>query len=126
MARRWRQLAVGAADARAHPNEQMLGVMMPASTAAGVLNLGIVLAGKVPVNLNFTVGREALESALEQCAIKTIYTSEKFLEKAKIERRGEMRFAEQVLQFAKAGAGGGVCGGADSARWRCLMPASQG
>jgi len=84
-----------------HPNETMLGVMMPASTAAGVLNLGIVLAGKAPVNLNFTVGRDALESALSQCEIKTIYTSEKFLDKAMIERRPEMRFAEQVLQFGK-------------------------
>ena len=63
---------------REHGGERMLGVMMPASTAAGVLNLGIVLAGKVPVNLNFTVGREALESALSQCGIKTIYTSENF------------------------------------------------
>ena len=84
-----------------HRDEQMLGVMMPASTAAGILNLGIVLAGKVPVNLNFTAGREAFESALSQCKITTIYTSEKFLEKAKIERRPEMRFAEQALQFAK-------------------------
>jgi acyl-[acyl-carrier-protein]-phospholipid O-acyltransferase/long-chain-fatty-acid--[acyl-carrier-protein] ligase len=80
----------------------MLGVMMPASNAAGILNLGIVLAGKVPVNLNFTSGREALESSLAQCSIKTIYTAEKFLEKAKIERRGEMRFAEEILQFSKA------------------------
>lgn len=85
-----------------HRDEQMLGVMMPASTAAGILNLGIVLAGKVPVNLNFTAGREALDSALSQCNIKTIYTSEKFLDKAKIERRPEMRFAEQALQFAKS------------------------
>ena len=87
---------------QAHPNEQMIGVMMPASTAAGILNLGIVLAGKVPVNLNFTIGREALESSLAQCSIKTIYTSEKFLEKAKIERRSEMRFAEEILEFSKA------------------------
>ena len=87
---------------RAHRDETMIGVMMPASTAAAILNLGIVLAGKVPVNLNFTVGRDALESALSQCGVKTIYTSEKFLEKAKIERRSEMRFAEDTLQFSKS------------------------
>jgi acyl-[acyl-carrier-protein]-phospholipid O-acyltransferase/long-chain-fatty-acid--[acyl-carrier-protein] ligase len=75
--------------------------MLPASTAAGVINLGIVLAGKVPVNLNFTVGRDALDSGLSQCALKTIYTSRTFLEKAKLDHRPEMRFAEQALQFAK-------------------------
>ncbi len=85
-----------------HPAEPMIGVMLPASTAAAMINLGIVLSGKVPVNLNFTTGRDALESALSQCQIKTIYTSEKFLEKAKIERRPEMRFLETLIQFPKA------------------------
>ena len=84
-----------------HKEEKMIGVMLPASTAGAIINLGIVLAGKVPVNLNFTVGRDAFESALSQCDLKTIYTSEKFLEKAKLDRRPEMQFAEQALQFAK-------------------------
>jgi acyl-[acyl-carrier-protein]-phospholipid O-acyltransferase/long-chain-fatty-acid--[acyl-carrier-protein] ligase len=86
---------------REHAAEKMIGVMLPASTAAAVVNLGIVLAGKVPVNLNFTAGREALDSAIEQCALKTIYTSEVFLSKAKIERRTGMRFAEEALRFSK-------------------------
>lgn len=86
---------------RQHAGEQMVGVMLPCSTAAGIVNLGIVLAGKVPVNLNFTTSREAMDSAVSQCGIKTIYTSEKFLEKAKLERRPEMCFVETELRFSK-------------------------
>ena len=36
------------------------------------------LAGKVPVNLNFTAGREAMAAAIERCGIKTILTSRQF------------------------------------------------
>jgi acyl-[acyl-carrier-protein]-phospholipid O-acyltransferase / long-chain-fatty-acid--[acyl-carrier-protein] ligase len=86
---------------RAHSDEQMIGVMLPASVAAAVVNLGIALSGRVPVNLNFTVGREALESAIEQSSLRTIYTSAQFLAKAKMERRSEMRLVEDVFCFGK-------------------------
>ena len=42
-------------------------------------------AGRVPVNLNFTAGREAMASAIEQCGIRTVVTSRAFLAKAKID-----------------------------------------
>ena len=42
--------------------------------------------GRVPVNLNFTAGREAIASAIEQCEIDTILTSRQFLAKAKLDR----------------------------------------
>ena len=40
------------------------------------------------MNLNFTAGREAMASAVEQCGIRTILTSKAFLAKAKIEPHG--------------------------------------
>jgi acyl-[acyl-carrier-protein]-phospholipid O-acyltransferase/long-chain-fatty-acid--[acyl-carrier-protein] ligase len=87
---------------RVHGEERMIGVMLPASVGAAVANLGIVLAGRVPVNLNFTIGREALDSAINQCGLKTIFTSKQFLAKGKIERRPEMAFLEDELSFGKA------------------------
>lgn len=85
-----------------HCEEKTIGIMLPASAAAGLVNLGIVLTGRVPVNLNFTAGREALESAIEQCALRTIVTSKKFLAKAKLDHRPEMTFVEDLLSFGKA------------------------
>lgn len=87
---------------RNHPQEKLIGVMLPASVAAAIANLGIVLAGRVPVNLNFTVGRETLDSAIDQCALRVLFTSKQFLAKSKIERRPEMIFVEDVLSFSNA------------------------
>jgi acyl-[acyl-carrier-protein]-phospholipid O-acyltransferase/long-chain-fatty-acid--[acyl-carrier-protein] ligase len=61
------------------------------------------LAGKVPVNLNFTAGREAMEIAIERCGIKTILTSRRFLSKAGIEELEGMVFLEDVMtRFSRA------------------------
>lgn len=81
--------------------ERMIGVMLPASVAAALANLGTTLAGKVPVNLNFTAGRDSVNSAVAQCELKTIFTSKRFLAKANIERRPEMIFVEDVFSFGR-------------------------
>jgi acyl-[acyl-carrier-protein]-phospholipid O-acyltransferase / long-chain-fatty-acid--[acyl-carrier-protein] ligase len=60
----------------------MVGVMLPATTGSALTNVALLLAGKVPVNLNWTSGETNLRSALMQCAIKTIITNREFLEAA--------------------------------------------
>ena len=46
----------------------MIGVLLPPSVAGALVNVGITLAGRVPVNLNFTAGPEAMAAARERCA----------------------------------------------------------
>jgi acyl-[acyl-carrier-protein]-phospholipid O-acyltransferase / long-chain-fatty-acid--[acyl-carrier-protein] ligase len=70
---------------RACASQEMVGVLLPPSVAGALVNFGITLAGRVPVNLNYTAGREAMESAVAQCGISTVITSRAFLAKAKIE-----------------------------------------
>jgi len=84
------------------PDAEMIGVLLPSSAAGAVANLGITLAGKVPVNLNFTAGSEAMRSAVEQCGIRTILTSRVFLAKAKLDAMQGMVFVEDVLKAPKA------------------------
>src|SRR5215813_11608630 len=81
---------------RERPADKMIGVMLPASVAGVLVNIGALFAGKVPVNLNFTAGPEATESALGQCGITTIVTSRRFVEKAKIAERPGMVFVEDI------------------------------
>jgi acyl-[acyl-carrier-protein]-phospholipid O-acyltransferase/long-chain-fatty-acid--[acyl-carrier-protein] ligase len=76
--------------------ESMIGVMLPASVGGALVNIGILIAGKVPVNLNFTSGPEAMISAIRQCAIRTILTSRAFLSKAEIEQIPQMVFVEEI------------------------------
>lgn len=78
------------------PRDRMVGVLLPASVAGVLVNLALLFAGKVPVNLNFTAGEEAMESAVRQCGITTIVTSRPFLAKAKLAERGGMVFVEDI------------------------------
>ena len=80
---------------------ESIGVLLPSTVAGALVNIGVTLAGRVPVNLNFTAGREAMASAMQQCGIRTVVTSRVFLAKAKIEAMDGMVFVEDVL--ARAG-----------------------
>ena len=52
-----------------------IGVVLPPGAGATIVNLAAVCAGKVPVNLNFTAGRAALESSLRVAEIDTVITA---------------------------------------------------
>ena len=65
--------------------ESNVGIMLPATMGGAIVNLAASMAGKTAVNLNFTAGRAGVESAARQAGLKSIVTSRKFLEKAKIE-----------------------------------------
>ena len=43
---------------------QRIGIVLPPGKGAVIANLAVTLAGKVPVNLNFTAGRSSVEAAL--------------------------------------------------------------
>ena len=84
--------------ARKHSREsEMVGALLPPSVGGALANFGLTLAGRVPVNLNYTAGAEARNAAIEQCGIRNILTSRVFLEKAKIEPALGMVFLEDVL-----------------------------
>lgn len=80
------------------PEDSMVGVLLPASIAGALANIALLLAGKVPVNLNFTAGREAMTSAIRQCGIRTIVTSRVFLAKANLEEMEGMVHFEDIMR----------------------------
>jgi acyl-[acyl-carrier-protein]-phospholipid O-acyltransferase/long-chain-fatty-acid--[acyl-carrier-protein] ligase len=86
------------------PNESSVGLLLPASVGGALANLGLSLAGKVPVNLNFTAGRGSMMTAIERCDIKTIVTSRRFLSKVGIEALDGMVYLEDVMNELSAGA----------------------
>ncbi|HEE9542578.1 TPA: acyl-[ACP]--phospholipid O-acyltransferase [Campylobacter coli] len=77
------------------PKEECVGILLPASFASSLLNLSVLLAQKIVVNLNFTAGEKALQAAVKSAQISQIYTSKKFLEK--LESKGvSLNFGEEV------------------------------
>lgn len=82
---------------RQYPQETMIGVMLPATVGGVLVNIGVYLAGKIPINLNFTASEEAIDSAVSQCEIQTILTSRQFLDKAGLPERPGMVFLEDII-----------------------------
>ena len=78
--------------------EPMVGVLLPASSAGSLVNLGAALAGKCTVNLNFTAGPDFMAEALRQCEVKTVVTSKAFLEKAGIAAPAGAAYVEDIVQ----------------------------
>jgi acyl-[acyl-carrier-protein]-phospholipid O-acyltransferase/long-chain-fatty-acid--[acyl-carrier-protein] ligase len=97
---------------RDYADQKRVGVLMPASVGGALVNTGLMLAGKTPVNLNFTIGAEAMDGAIQRAGITTIIASKVFLAKAKLEPRPGTVFieemmsglgkAERLLTYAKA------------------------
>lgn len=74
MARRWMN----------HPPEEgdRVGILLPPGPMTVVINYGLVLAGKTPVNLPFTIDQretEAVAKAIAPLGIRTVITSRAFM-----------------------------------------------
>jgi acyl-[acyl-carrier-protein]-phospholipid O-acyltransferase/long-chain-fatty-acid--[acyl-carrier-protein] ligase len=73
-----------------------VGLLLPASVGGALANIATLAAGRVPVNLNFTVGAEAMDAAISQAGIRTVLTSRAFITKASIEPRPDMVYLEDL------------------------------
>ena len=89
---------------RRTPDQRMVGLLLPSSVGGALANIAVLMAGRIPVNLNFTVGKEALEAAIAQAGIRTIVTSRKFLAKASLPELPGMVFLEKLREEIGQGA----------------------
>jgi acyl-[acyl-carrier-protein]-phospholipid O-acyltransferase / long-chain-fatty-acid--[acyl-carrier-protein] ligase len=94
VARRLKSLCAG---------QSALGLLLPASVGAALVNCATLLIGGIPVNLNFTVGEETIRSCLRQCDIQTVITSKAFVEKLKLQVPSKTIFLEDVLRNPRLG-----------------------
>lgn len=79
------------------PGQDMVGVMLPAGIAGALVNIALLFAGKVPVNLNFTLGAETLAASMRRAGLSTVITSPKLLAKRNIAPAPFHRSIEDVL-----------------------------
>jgi acyl-[acyl-carrier-protein]-phospholipid O-acyltransferase/long-chain-fatty-acid--[acyl-carrier-protein] ligase len=75
-------------------DEKFVAVLLPPSVAAVVANVVLSLLGRVVVNLNYTCSSETLNYCLQQCKIRHVLTSRKFLEKLDVKLDAELVFLE--------------------------------
>lgn len=66
-------------------DQQHVGILLPPSIGAALVNLAASLSGRTSVNLNYTAGAAGMASAAKQANLRTVVTSKKFLSKARVE-----------------------------------------
>jgi acyl-[acyl-carrier-protein]-phospholipid O-acyltransferase/long-chain-fatty-acid--[acyl-carrier-protein] ligase len=85
--------------------QRNIGLLLPATVGGSLANIATTLAGKVPVNLNFTAGPDAMAYAAERCGIETTLTSRQFLQKAGITPPSALASGLVYLEDVMAGMG---------------------
>ncbi len=74
--------------------DKRIAIVLPASKGSMVANLAVTLAGKVPVDLNFTMGRAANESCCKHANLRVAISATPFIERVK-----DFPWPERVLKL---------------------------
>src|SRR2546430_11260904 len=64
-------------------SDKRIAIVLPAGKGSMVANLAVTLAGKVAVDLNFTAGRSANESACKHADLRVAIAATQFIERVK-------------------------------------------
>ncbi len=74
--------------------DERIAIVLPASKGSMVANLAMTLADKVPVDLNFTMGRAANESCCKRAGLRVAVSATQFMERLK-----DFPWPERVLKL---------------------------
>jgi acyl-[acyl-carrier-protein]-phospholipid O-acyltransferase / long-chain-fatty-acid--[acyl-carrier-protein] ligase len=70
-----------AKELRKRTEHKRVGIVLPPGKGGLLCNLAVLLAGKIPVNLNFTASDQAIASCIEQAKLDLFLTATPFVEK---------------------------------------------
>lgn len=80
------------------PGAQFVGLLLPPSAGGVLANAAISLAGKVAVNLNYTLTDDVVNYCIKEAGVQQILTSRRFLEKRPMNLNAELIFLEDLTQ----------------------------
>ncbi len=66
---------------RKETQKKRVGIILPPGKGGLLANLAVLLAGKIPVNLNFTAGEKAITSCIAQAELDKFITADPFVRK---------------------------------------------
>src|SRR6059036_623124 len=75
-------------------SDKRIAIVLPASKGSMLANLAVTLADKIPVDLNFTVGRAANESCSKRANLQVAISATQFMERLK-----DFPWPERVLKL---------------------------
>ncbi|MFM9023884.1 MAG: acyl-[ACP]--phospholipid O-acyltransferase, partial [Planctomycetaceae bacterium] len=66
------------------PDERMVGVMLPPTAGAAIVNAALALSGRVAVNLNYTSTQPILDVCIERAHLRHVISSPQFLSRVNL------------------------------------------
>src|SRR6266567_3844569 len=75
-------------------SEERIAIVLPASKGSMLANLAVTLADKVPVDLNFTMGRAANESCCKRANLRVAISATQFMDRLK-----DFPWPERILKL---------------------------
>ncbi len=94
------------------PDERRVGVMLPPTVGATVVNAALALSGRVAVNLNYTASQSILDVCIERAGLRHVFSSAVFLARVKLtlgelmvdagEIRKQATLADKATAFVQA------------------------
>ncbi|MFH2203898.1 MAG: acyl-[ACP]--phospholipid O-acyltransferase [Elusimicrobiota bacterium] len=91
-----RARVLGRAIVDALPNGNAVGLLLPPSIGGALANLGVAMAGKITVNLNYTASPAVVRQCAAKAKVSGIVTSRRFLEKLGWDKTEDMYFIEDI------------------------------
>ncbi|NBV47711.1 MAG: AMP-dependent synthetase [Verrucomicrobia bacterium] len=88
-----------AGELKRRTDAKRVAIVLPPGVAAAVANLGCLLADKVPVNLNFSLGREQALSCMQRAEVELVVTAGAFRSKL-AEKFPDFPWGDRVLDVA--------------------------
>ena len=78
------------------PDERRVGVMLPPTAAAVIVNAALTLMGRVAVNLNYTTSQKVLDLSIERAGLRHVLSSPVFLARVKLDVGDRMLDATEL------------------------------
>jgi acyl-[acyl-carrier-protein]-phospholipid O-acyltransferase / long-chain-fatty-acid--[acyl-carrier-protein] ligase len=79
-------------------DERFVGLLIPPSGGGILANTAVTLSGRVAVNLNYTVPSETLNYCIQQCGIRHVLTSRRFMERFDFKLNAELVYLEDFRE----------------------------
>jgi len=92
-------VALGKQIDRLTTGSEKVGIMLPPSVGAALVNIAVSLLKKVPVNLNYTLSAGQVNSAVKECDIRCVITSSGLMAKMpNLKSVSHLVFLEDIIR----------------------------
>lgn len=80
------------------PDAQFVGLLLPPSVGGLLANTAVTLAGKISVNLNYTLTEDTVNYCIREAKIQQVITSRRFMEKRPMKLDAELVYLEDLKE----------------------------